>query len=57
MEGKGVTEMGRAIESFGFLAYWFLELIDGERGLALVSYRFAQPIKIAILINLIGGDR
>lgn len=41
--------------SVGCVLYCFLENIDGERHIHIISYKNAQIIKTFILIYLIGG--
>jgi len=45
-------------KAVGFLAYRLLEILDGERlpNIRLVSYRKAQPLKIACLALIEGGN-
>jgi len=54
-EAAGLADSFRV--SLASTSYRLLEAIDGERGLTLLPYRYAQPIKIAIITKLIGGDQ
>ncbi len=45
------------IDIIAVKVYRILELIDGEKGLKIVPYKVAQPIKMTALMFLEGGLR